>query len=204
MTTETKIDTRKFVALLQQRITKDGAAWYSSEDLHELFHDVPASAFSALMRGVKAELGRDVERLKQPEKTLYARALLKESNGVATPEVNALWKEKFGQDFIPGPIAKSARIYLGLEKEWMPAKKEPTAAEEEVAVPAEMREALNMVKHVEDLQKKINDLDASIDALEQEKEGLQQKLDVYKPVMAQLRQLAQAIGHVRSKANELV
>jgi hypothetical protein len=207
MTTDTKIDTRKFVALLTQRKKDDGSAWYCEEDIASMFPGIDNKTLMGhIIRTVRMENDLEPERLAKPEKMIFARKLLAETNGEVTPEVAALWKEKFGQDSMPGPIRKSVRVYMGLEdgffKNTHPGHKKPK--EEEVAVTPELREALNMVKHVEEIQREINQIDRNIDDLKIDREKLQVKLDHYKPVMAQLRALGQAVTGVRNKAQELV
>lgn len=132
------------------------------------------------------------------EKALFMVELLKQSEGKITEEVRSLYCEKFGGHRIPAPVLVGAKKRLGIYVP--PEAREREEKDAAPAMPGELREALNMVAHVEKLHRKKAALEEQIEALEQERKKVDVELDTYKPVLGQLRALQQAVNVVRTKA----
>lgn len=182
----------KFKSLLIERRDRCGVAWYESRDA-----GLGKAESGSLAKRARAELGFDLERRADGmgEKIEAMIELLKMSGGEMTADVARLYCERFKVDRISGPIAKAARVRLGLSK-WNRSEK---SAPSSPPVPAELREALNIVGHVEKIQREANELDHQIDVLQGKRKALLQEIETYKPAMAALRTLSTAVSGVRSK-----
>jgi hypothetical protein len=132
-----------------------------------------------------------VEKLAARERIAFLAEELRETEGRLSDGIRARFRERFGRD-VEGPTVRAARVSLGLTSN-------PKAAAAPV-VPGELREALNMVGHVERLQAQQIALEEQIEDLEAKRDEVKRQIDAYKPVLGQLRALQQAVNVVRTKA----
>jgi hypothetical protein len=199
-----RLEGERITGLIAQRLKNDGFPWYGDDETDVSLNKSEkgvAVKLATQSLGVALVYRGGTDRVGMERLVFLANLFKQQGTGELTETVRSLFTERFPGTRANGPAIRRARELAGVEAP--DAEHGNGKHEDAVVMSPPLREALNMIGHVERLQKTVNGIEVKIEELEREKARLKVEIDLYKPAMSHLRALEQAVNGIKNKVGEL-